>query len=263
MSSGRVIRCDCLRDPVPNIVGDVIVADPPWYTDFLDGFLWMAAQLCQVDGRVILSLPPEGTRPDAKAEVAHFLKRASGLGFRVEMLEENSLPYETPHFEENVFFRSGIHCDLSDWRRGSLAILKKTETRRGDRPLAPPEESWDEICLYGTRIKIRTSARDQGVNPALIPLIDRNVLGSVSRSDPLRCQARVWTSGNRVFGCECPILLFDLLNTMSPELKFRERPDHQRMRVRPRGPGLVHLAVGQIHHIASLEQRERQGVGCG
>lgn len=59
---GRVVACDCLRDAVPQLKTDVVIADPPWYDEHFKGFLWMTAQVCRMDGFLILSLPPDGMR---------------------------------------------------------------------------------------------------------------------------------------------------------------------------------------------------------
>jgi hypothetical protein len=43
-------------------------------------------------------------------------------------------------------------------------------------------------------------------------LVEGDILPSVSRRDLRRSQARLWTSGNRVFGCAAPSLLLRVLD---------------------------------------------------
>src|SRR5262249_6248028 len=50
-----VFHCEIGLDPLPEIQADVIVADPPWYEEYLDPFLFAASQLCVVGGSLILA----------------------------------------------------------------------------------------------------------------------------------------------------------------------------------------------------------------
>ena len=55
--------CDLLREPIPNIAGDLILLDPPWYYDEMAAFLWVARRVCRPGAFVFLSVPQIGTRP--------------------------------------------------------------------------------------------------------------------------------------------------------------------------------------------------------
>jgi hypothetical protein len=59
------------------------------------------------------------------------------------------------------------------------------------------------------RLFIKQEFQSAGGLQGLIPWIDGDVLPSVSRRDPRRRLAHVWTSGNRVFRTDNPELVLD------------------------------------------------------
>ena len=99
---GDVVKCDCLRDPVPSVTNNLVVLDPPWYEQHTLSFLWVAAQMCNTNGKVLMSVPPLGTREDVASERIRLIDFARQLGLIVENIHEGVLPYETPHFEHNT-----------------------------------------------------------------------------------------------------------------------------------------------------------------
>jgi hypothetical protein len=56
----QILRCDLIKDPLPNLLAAVVVLDPPWYPEHIQSFLWAACQLCQIGGYIFISMPPVG-----------------------------------------------------------------------------------------------------------------------------------------------------------------------------------------------------------
>jgi hypothetical protein len=95
-------------------------------------------------------------------------------------------------------------------RRAHLITL-----RRGDSP-APPRRTVDELAWVGCEIdeiplRVRASAPATG-DALLQPLLDGAILPSVSRRDPRREQAALWTSRNRVYASADPPALVHALS---------------------------------------------------
>jgi hypothetical protein len=69
------------------------------------------------------------------------------------------------------------------------------------------------------RLFVRIAANGGSGLTGLVPLVDNDVLPSVSRRHPGRRNAQVWTSGNRIFRIDNPQLLLEaaLLHTGEAE----------------------------------------------
>lgn len=184
---------------LPHDSADAVVLDPPWYIDFMCPMLSAASAACRRDGIVLVSLPPAGTRPSAQADRETVIRFAVRLG--LDLLEERplALPYDTPFFEANALAAAGIVAP-SQWRRGDLAVFRKS--RRSTRPAGVASgrcRTWIEISVRRMRLFIKPDPKPAKGLEGLLPLVDGDILPSVSRRDPRRRGAQVWTSGNRVF----------------------------------------------------------------
>jgi hypothetical protein len=254
----QIVECDLLRDALPNLSGEAVVMDPPWYPEHVQAFLWDACQLCQMNGHILISLPPIGTRPGMEREWRETLTWANQLGLQLIHLEELSLSYLTPLFERNVFRVTGVHCVPQDWRRGNLAIFARRASPNVPRPIvASPEEGWLEVNLSSVRIRVRPWIDSEFADPSLISVTPNDVLTSVSRRDPRRQLADVWTSGNRIFSCQGGGILWHVLDAIS-----RDNPPHRAVEAfigRALQPGeisLVSNAIEQVLDIIDLERKE-------
>jgi len=196
----RIIQNDILRDKLPNIKAPLVLADPPWYEAEMIGFLWSAASMCRSDGYVAVSIPPVGTRPEIGIERVRIDEAAARFGLLPFGLYPNILAYETPFFESNAFRAAGTSASR-EWRRGDLAIYTRNSNSVGARPANPPGPIWIERQLRGTRIRLQDGLVDEFEIPILKSIVTGDILPSVSRRDPRRANANVWTSGNRVFLC--------------------------------------------------------------
>lgn len=44
----QVVRCDVINEPLPKLLAEAVVLDPPWYPEHIKSFLWAACQLCKI-----------------------------------------------------------------------------------------------------------------------------------------------------------------------------------------------------------------------
>jgi hypothetical protein len=189
-------------DPVGAGDAAVAVADPPWYPEHIVAFLWAASRLTRIGGRVLISLPPEGTRPGILAERDAVFAGAPAFGLRLASVEPGALAYRTPPFEKNALASAGIPAVPWDWRRGDLAEFVAVAKTSADRPTPPgPPDVWDEESVGVVRIKCRTCPDNDFRDPTLSLAVPGDMLATVSRRDPARAAVDVWTCGNRVFRC--------------------------------------------------------------
>ncbi len=107
----------------------------------------------------------------------------------------------------------------------------------GPRPIMEPEPTWTERSLGLTRFKLRETTLDRlRVTRPDRSLVPGDVLPSVSRRDPRRKDATVWTSGNRIFGCDGTATLTAIIDGINageaPEITVGMQdgraPDEQR-----------------------------------
>lgn len=202
--------------PVKAGTAAVAVADPPWYPEHTAAFLWAAARLTRVGGRVLVSLPPEGTRAGIQAERVDAVGSATSFGLRLVGIEPRALAYRMPPFEHNSLVAAGLTAVPNDWRRGDLATFAVADKTGAPRPDAPGgSDDWDEEAVGSVRIKCRRSSADGFRDPTVSQLVAGDMLTSVSRRDPARAAVDVWTSGNRVFRCPGPDLFRVVLSSLA------------------------------------------------
>ena len=198
------LRRNILIDEPPRLRLDVVVTDPPWYFDELGSALWFCHAACRAGGFVLASIPPLGTRPGIAEERAKLVEFSSRLGLHLVRVEAAELPYRSPPFERNALRVVGIVGAPVDWRRGDLAVFEKRGPARAARPAASRslDGGWCDVSFSAARVRVRAAQSRGFSDPRLSPIIEGDVLPTVSRRDPRRAAARVWTSGNRVFACK-------------------------------------------------------------
>ena len=193
---------------LPRASADAVLLDPPWYMDFIRPMLTAASNACRRDGVVLVSLAPSGTRPSAVLDREKVVRFAARLG--LDLIEDRTLTigYDTPFFEMNALASAAIFAP-SRWRRGDLVIFRKS--RRVTRPMtvcSGRRRAWTEVLIGRMRLFVRTDRVARGLF-GLLPLVSGDILPSVSRHDPRRRPAQVWTSGNRVFRTDNPGLVLE------------------------------------------------------
>lgn len=209
-----VYKRDLFVDPVPALDAAAVIADPPWYDEYIEAFLWTASEVARPDAQVFVSLPAVGTRPGSREERKTFRSTAERMAMRVEEVRLRDLAYVSPPFETNALAAAGWTGLPIDWRRGDLGILRKSGLN-GPRPTRETSETrWEEHSLGWVRIRVRRDPSTKVVDPSLEELVPGAVLPDVSRRHRFREMANVWTSGNRVYRCQSPRLLLVILQTV-------------------------------------------------
>lgn len=256
---GTILQCNLLKEPVPEGTAATVMLDPPWYMEYFTAFLWAASRLCRVNGKVIVSLPPLGTRPGIVSERTELLAYADKSGLVLDSLSLAVLPYNMPPFEVNALRKAGIFGVPPDWRRGDLAVFTKYQVREMARPCTADvaEPLWVEHRIGAVRIRIKQTEEEGFADPTLISLIDGNILTTVSRREPLRTRVDVWTSGNRVFACQGGGILQQILKAIAqgdtPEKEIREGLARGLTEKETR---LIQRATRQIKDLIDQEQQE-------
>lgn len=191
------------------------VVDPPWYDSEFEASLHVGARNIVSGGLVLLSFPAEGTRPNIVRDWRKVLEWATRFGLSLEDHHPNALLYATPFFEGSALLALGLPV-VRAWRRADLAVFRKTgptPTRRWAPSLLP---EWGKAQIGWMDLRIRSDHEfdRERADPRLIEIVSGDVLHTVSRRDPLRSRAKVWTNGNRVFDCEAPALLASILRAI-------------------------------------------------
>lgn len=200
----------------PKIIGkyDSVIMDPPWYTNFLHQFVWLAAKCLEPSGLLIISIPPINTRDNIDKERIEWFSFCQQQGLCIERLEPERLEYAMPFFEFNAFRAAGVENILPFWRKGDLAFFRKISSSDSKRPkLNIATENWKELQKESIRIRINLDLPDTPNSKIKIKnLIAGDIIPSVSRSYSLRREANLWTSGNRAFKVNNPHQFWEALN---------------------------------------------------
>lgn len=255
---GRLFLRDLLREDPPLLSAPLVIADPPWYEEHMLAFLWAARQVVCKDGLILMSVPPAGTRPGVETDLATVLSWAGELGCELKGVEGGLLPYLSPPFERNALAAEGLEGLPLTWRRGDLMTLRCVAAGGAPRPVfREPATQWVEVAYADVRLRIRKTGTTGFGDPRLRSLIDGDVLPSVSRRDPRRASVDVWTSGNRVYGCQAP----QLLAVIAKALADREPPvgsvcAHLGRALTENETHLVQASTRQLKVVVTLEQHE-------
>lgn len=247
------------KGPLPELHCSLVIADPPWYPSETIAFLWVAAQLCSIGGTILLSLPPIGTRPGIEMERNLLLDLLPDLGLELDRLDASALKYETPPFEANSLQIAGLSAVNSDWRHGDLAIFRRSggpvKLPRPSVEFEPPNE-WDEWIISGVRIRVKKKMNCTFGSHELISIVKDNILHTVSRREPIRAAADIWTSGNRIFACENTYPITIVLDALRDNVVFSASAAAQCL-----GRSLLYeedVALSSLaHEIKKLVEKER------
>jgi hypothetical protein len=194
---------------LPRASADAVLLDPPWYADFVRPMLAAAAHACRPGGVVLISLPSDGARPDAETDRQAAIAFARRLGLALIEHSPLAIGYETPFFERNALATAGVYPP-PQWRRGDLVVLSKVSASiRPPVAFSARRRDWTEVGIGRMRLFIRGDGYARSDEASLISLVDGDILPTVSRRDPRRRLANVWTSGNRVFRTDNPQLLIE------------------------------------------------------
>lgn len=202
--------CESLQ----TIYADYIVMDPPWYYNYYELFFDRATLMTHMDTCILCIMPPSFTRPTAKKEREALLKHLeSQYGLIKLHYQSGVVSYHTPPYERNVLKMNGIRCIPANWRIGDILVVQKQKPGNEKRkffPFLEESPSWDEISIGPIRIKIRHEKNQiDSYGIKLESIYPDDIYPSVKRSSRGKSvDINVWTSGNRVFRCSNPALLY-------------------------------------------------------
>ena len=170
-----------------------------------------------------------------------------------------------PYFEQNALRAEGFLSIPTDWRRGDLAIFRRSGKSTVPRPIIMSQDGeWDEEILFGIRVRIRRQSLSGFEDPSLISVVEGDILSSVSRRDQRRMFADVWTLGNRIFACKGRHILRRIVQAMitnhSPQEAVANSLNRQ---LSPSEVRLVSHATHQIKEIIRVERGEGLFFGEG
>ena len=209
-----IIQCDILTDNMPKIKANVILADLPWYPEYMKGFLCAAYEMSKTRGYLMLCLPPEGTRATMHDEISDIFNYAESVSFDLLRYTKGILSYNSPLFEKNALDAEGFTKISSNWRRGDLALFYRRKEFHAQSKPSYSKSNWEEIQIKSVRIRVRISQDTKFQDPNLKSLVPNDILPSVSRRDERRNLADVWTSGNRIFSCNGTDTLIQILKAL-------------------------------------------------
>ena len=164
----------------------------------------------------------------------------------------------TPLFEHNALLASGFERIPREWRRGDLLFFRRVGGGPVDQIVRGGcREDWKPFEVGGIGIWVRVDGNDDFQNPCLQPMVSGDILPTVSRSDPRRKRADVWTCGNRIFRCLGKNVLSLAIDAMAiGQDPFRSVTEGLNRPLELSEEHLVSVAIQQIGHLVELEQRE-------
>lgn len=169
--------------------------------------------------------------------------------------------YDTPFFERNALAAAAIVAP-PQWRRGDLVVFRKTRAPAMS-PLAASgrRRHWTEVGIGRMRLFIRATGGARSGEAGLIRLVEGDILPTVSRRDPRRPLADLWTSGNRIFRTDNPHLVLEAAiscagEAMAPGVQPRLWGTLQER-------AAVERVADELRQLAALEAREEGGASAG
>ena len=261
--TGEIVICDLFVDPLPSYTADVVVADPPWYYEEMAMFLWAARQMCRMGGKVFLSTPKVGTRPGIGSDLKRLDSWISRLGFVTEAFERDVIEYQSPFFERNALRAEGVSDYPDNWRRADLLVLRREKDIRVARPRPFSfERAWEEVSIGTMRLRVLDVRGGGFRDPSLRSLTAGDQPASVSRRDPRKQKAKIWTSGNRVFDC----IGGDLFLSVARAIEAQKPPTTAveatlGRRLTRSEAARVQITIQQLHRLAATEEAEVRAIG--
>lgn len=252
--------CDLLCDLLPPLQAQVTLADPPWYESYQRAFLESASQLTQLGGFVLITSPSLWTRPNVRNDWKTLLSWSRDLGLNFLGTLSETVRYTTPYFERNSLKAAGLDYVPKNWRKSNLLLFQKTMKIARENYLKYHYHDWLEESHFGFRIRKPALQIIGGFkDPSLVSIVRGDILSSVSRMDPARTLADVWTEGNRIFACRGPMILQSILRAFDEGSSVSKSVEQVTCRrLRPSEWKTVSATIRKIVSIINLEKSERQ-----
>ncbi|MDA9554651.1 class I SAM-dependent methyltransferase [Pelobium sp.] len=219
----KIIKADIFKAKSSDIgKHHCVIMDPPWYTQHLFQFVWLAAKCLNIGGTMIISIPPINTRPNIDKERIEWFAFCQKQGLCIENLYSSKLQYAMPFFEFNALRTAGVKNILPFWRTGDVVTFKKMRNTDTERmPLEELTSEWQEQIIEGIRIRVNLSIEDKA-DLSINSLVPLDILPSVSSREPIRKKANLFTSGNRIFDVSRPKEFLKYLKTFSHPINDSE-----------------------------------------
>jgi hypothetical protein len=175
-----------IGDDLSDIAADASLVDPPWYDDIATPMILAAAQGTDVGGTIHVAAPDRLTGLSAAPLLTKLPTSSAQFGL-LDAEPSVQLRYDMPPFERLALGRVGINNVPPTWRTGRLFRCRRIDDLV--RPVAIPDYGWTEVGTAEARVWLRP--RDKS-RPFRL-----ETSTSISRLDPERVSASVWTSGHR------------------------------------------------------------------
>lgn len=211
--SGGAVLADLLDGSLLALSADACVSDPPWYPEQAACFVNAAAALLRPGGALLLAFAGALTRPGLAEDRGATLTVADADGLVLEAAETRGCRYVTPPFEYAAMASAGVLGVPAAWRTGELLVLRRDNRPAPSRRSAPPT-GWSSVDVGDIPLRVRETAPPTG-GGLLDSLVPGDVLATVSRRDPIRARAALWTSRNRIFGSADPNRLCDVVRAVA------------------------------------------------
>lgn len=241
-----LFNVNLLRRPSDACAYATVIMDPPWYEEYVQRFLWFAGQITGIGGTLLLAMPPDGTRPGIVGENARLLAWCRELGFEREAIDLARLPYDMPPFERNALRAVEILNIHATWRKADLWRLRKVRSASLAWPGDVVSIPWSEHRFGPVRIRIDLDAPSRSEDPRLRSLIVNDVLPTVSRRDQRRDEARVWTTGNRIYACDAPKILSAVLEDWQNGRETVGLTREMKLEIRTQIDAIVEKEAGEL-----------------
>ena len=201
---------------------DLVVFDPPWYTEIYKKWAEVSAKLLRFGGRMCFPLFQEYTRPKAIEERKEICEFCEKMGFNVELMDDCVL-YDPPSFERSMLNRAGIPA--VPWKRADLVIASKETADLNTRGF----ESFIPSALFG-HVVLQDIMFDVKFDKYVVstgPLVGWPSTGfwmtTPSRRDEGTIDCNVYTSNGLRFITPRPLDLYASLQTAAC------RPDQNKL----------------------------------
>jgi hypothetical protein len=259
-ASEQGVEADLLHlRPTLSRSATVAVVDPPWYVPETRAFLSAARANSAPTAKILLSVPPVGTRPDVALEWKELLAWCGGIGLRLIEYLPLSLRYLSPPFEANALRAAGVPSCPVDWRRGDLAVFECFDAPASSWPTVQPipYASWRDVEIGRVCLRVKLGQKFKQTSPILEEIVPGDVLPSVSRRDERLGGVALWTSGNRVFGSGAPAMLGQILDDLVADRRLGEVARSETGPA-PSSSELneIELTAGRLRRIIEIEERE-------
>ena len=241
---------------------DVVVTDPPWYPEHYAAFLAQATTVTRIGGRILVSLFPSTTRPEAVRERWNIFETAEKLGLHIHSLHCGALRYHTPLFEQASLDTTHIEVP-KNWRSGDLAIFEKVAhpqphiiqgiVAAATEKYKEQQEIWDEVFLGRYKVKLRGPFADTQEKPDLLSIEPYDTLPTVSRRYKGRECIDLWLWNNQVFAARGKAALLAALYVLAQ----RPLPEHlQQVPAKH-----VDIAIALLLYKTGIDDSQAQTIG--